>query len=125
MKWTIPGTVLQIERQEAEHIHELFPSMFLAGGIVLSQVSGITGLEPYTVQNDDVLTLTVKKDITDTEPIIEKKVTGNTTFHLEPKDTTGLNFGKYKYDVQINTAEGEVYTIISPTAFEILAEVTV
>jgi DNA-binding transcriptional MerR regulator len=25
--------------------------MFLAGGIVLSQVSGITGLEPYTVQN--------------------------------------------------------------------------
>lgn len=51
MKWTIPGTVLQIERQEAEHIHELFPSMFLAGGIVLSQVAGITGLEPYTVQN--------------------------------------------------------------------------
>jgi len=51
MKWTIPGTVLQIERQEAEHIRELFTSMFLAGGIVLSQVSGITGLEPYTVQN--------------------------------------------------------------------------
>ncbi len=51
MKWTIPGTVLQIERQEAEHIPELFPSMFLAGGIVLSQVAGITGLEPYTVQN--------------------------------------------------------------------------
>ena len=51
MKWTIPGTVLQIPRQDAEHIGELFSSMFLAGGIVLSQVSGITGLEPYTVQN--------------------------------------------------------------------------
>jgi hypothetical protein len=25
--------------------------MFLAGGIVLSQVSGITGLEPYAIQN--------------------------------------------------------------------------
>lgn len=51
MKWTIPGTVLQIQRQDAEHIQEVFSSMFLAGGIVLSQVSGITGLEPYTVQN--------------------------------------------------------------------------
>ena len=51
MKWTIPGTVLQIPRDDAEHIEELFSSMFLAGGIVLSQVSGITGLEPYTVQN--------------------------------------------------------------------------
>lgn len=51
MKWTIPGTVLEIPRQDAEHIEEVFHSMFLAGGIVLSQVSGITGLEPYTVQN--------------------------------------------------------------------------
>ena len=51
MSWTIPGTILQIPRQDAEHIQELFSSMFLPGGIVLSQVSGITGLEPYTVQN--------------------------------------------------------------------------
>ncbi len=51
MKWTIPGTVLEIPRQDAEHIEDVFHSMFLAGGIVLSQVSGITGLEPYTVQN--------------------------------------------------------------------------
>ena len=51
MKWTIPGTVLQIEQQDAEHIDEIFSSMFLAGGMVLSQVSGVTGLEPYTVQN--------------------------------------------------------------------------
>lgn len=51
MNWTIPGTVLQIPRGDAEHIQELFTSMFLAGGIVLSQVSGVTGLEPYTVQN--------------------------------------------------------------------------
>ena len=51
MNWTIPGTVLQIQRQDAEHIQEVFSSMFLAGGIVLSQVSSITGLEPYTVQN--------------------------------------------------------------------------
>ena len=49
MKWTIPGTVLQV--QDTEHIEEQFSSMFLAGGMVLSQVASITGLEPYTVQN--------------------------------------------------------------------------
>ena len=51
MEWTIPGTVLRISRKDAEHIEDVFSSMFLGGGIVLSQVSGITGLEPYAVQN--------------------------------------------------------------------------
>ena len=51
MHWTIPGTVIQIQKQDAEHVEEVFTSMFLGGGIVLSQVSAITGLEPYTVQN--------------------------------------------------------------------------
>ena len=51
MKWTIPGTILQIQREDAERIEEIFASMFLAGGIVLSQVASVTGLEPYTVQN--------------------------------------------------------------------------
>ena len=51
MQWTIPGTVLQIKREDADRIEDIFSSMFLAGGIVLSQVSAITGLEPYTVQN--------------------------------------------------------------------------
>lgn len=51
MKWTIPGTVLQIQKEAADDIEDLFSSMFLAGGIALSQVCGITGLEPYTVQN--------------------------------------------------------------------------
>lgn len=51
MKWTIPGTVLRIERENADGVEEMFSSMFLAGGMVLSQVASITGLEPYTVQN--------------------------------------------------------------------------
>lgn len=51
MKWTIPGTVLRIERENADGVEEMFSSMFLAGGIMLSQVASITGLEPYTVQN--------------------------------------------------------------------------
>lgn len=51
MKWSIPGTTLQIRREDAEHIEETFSSMFLAGGITLGQVASITGLETYTIQN--------------------------------------------------------------------------
>ncbi len=51
MQWIIPGTVLRGEEGEAEHIEALFQPMFLAGGMVLSQVASLTGLEPYIVQN--------------------------------------------------------------------------
>ena len=51
MNWEIPGTVLTAEWDDPAHIEQQLRSMFLAGGIVLSQVASITGLEPYTVQN--------------------------------------------------------------------------
>ncbi len=51
MEWTLPGTVLRIRREDADGVEERFSSMFLAGGMVLSQVASITGLEPYTIQN--------------------------------------------------------------------------
>ena len=51
MKWTIPGTVLQIPRADAENVENIFASMFLAGDMSLAQVVSITGLEAYTVQN--------------------------------------------------------------------------
>ncbi len=51
MQWIIPGTTLEARREDAEFIEQQFSAMFLGGGIVLSQVSAITGLEAYTVQN--------------------------------------------------------------------------
>ncbi len=51
MQWTIPGTTLVAQREDAKFIHQQFSSMFLGGGVVLSQVCAITGLEAYTVQN--------------------------------------------------------------------------
>ena len=51
MNWTIPGTTLTDRRDNADHVEEIFHSMFLAGGMVLSQVSAVTGLEAYTIQN--------------------------------------------------------------------------
>lgn len=51
MQWIIPGTVLTANREDAANIEKDFRAMFLAGGIMLSQVSAISGLEPYDVQN--------------------------------------------------------------------------
>ena len=51
MNWIIPGTTLEGQRSNADRTDGLFQSMFLAGGLPLSQVSSITGLETYTIQN--------------------------------------------------------------------------
>ena len=51
MNWIIPGTTLEDDRTNADRIENLFSSMFQAGGLTLSQVSSITGLETHTVQN--------------------------------------------------------------------------
>ena len=51
MKWTIPGTTLTAQREDAAAIRGQFHSLFLGGGIALSQVTSITGLDPYMIQN--------------------------------------------------------------------------
>ena len=51
MNWILPGTVIPAQREEADKTCDLFRSMFLPGGMVLGQVSNISGLEPYMIQN--------------------------------------------------------------------------
>jgi len=51
MQWIIPGTTLEGLRSNADRTDGLFQSLFLAGGLTLSQVSSVTGLETYTIQN--------------------------------------------------------------------------
>lgn len=80
--------------------------------------------EPYEIQEADTLTFSVKKSVNDAAYAFQKRVTGSNVFHFEPQDTAGLSFGRYKYDVQLTTAAGEIYTVIPPTTFEVLQEVT-
>ena len=51
MEWIIPGTTLIAQREDAPEIGRLFQNMFATGGLVLSQVANLTGLEPYAIQN--------------------------------------------------------------------------
>ena len=51
MSWKIPGTVLTIPERDGAQVESLFRGIFLTGGIVLSQVTAVTGLDGYIIQN--------------------------------------------------------------------------
>ena len=66
----------------------------------------------------------IKRSVRDKDPSVQKVVTRSSIFRIQPTDTSKLSFGKYLYDVQITTEAGDVYTVIRPTTFELLTEVT-
>lgn len=51
MKWTIPGTCVESTTEDSGRIREQFDALFLAGDMVLGQVSHFSGLPDYMIQN--------------------------------------------------------------------------
>ena len=51
MATTYPGTTIEVLSLRQGSSKTLFDGIFAAGGITLSQVSNMTGLEPYMIQN--------------------------------------------------------------------------
>lgn len=80
--------------------------------------------EEYEIQETDVLTFSVRKKTVGYPILVQKILTGTNTFHIVPSDTENLEFGKYIYDVQIEQENGDVFTVITPSKFELLDEVT-
>lgn len=79
--------------------------------------------EPYVMQPEDTLTLGLKKGLKDVECCVRKTVSGTNIFKLVPEDTADLAFASYKYDVQLDTADGDRFTVINNATFLILPEV--
>lgn len=76
----------------------------------------------YTPQEGDEISFALKnskmtagnKSFVDREPLISKIIPINTmVLELVPNDTKNLEFGKYKYDIQIIFGNGQVSTFIS------------
>lgn len=78
----------------------------------------------YVMGEEDILTFTIKKTVKDNDPLVQVTSKGNNQFYIAPDDTKPLAFGNYKYDVQLTTAAGDVYTVIEPSVFEVLPEVS-
>lgn len=81
--------------------------------------------EKYELEADDKMTLSVKKYIHSVDYVLQKVSTGTNVIKFLPEDTKACDYGKYFYDVQTDTADGEVYTVIPPSVFVIDKEITV
>lgn len=77
--------------------------------------------EAYTLKEGDELTLTVKRSASSSEALITKH---GQDISILPEDTSALEFGVYRYDVQLTTLDGRVCTVIKPSDFVVAEEVT-
>ena len=75
----------------------------------------------YTLQEGDVLLFTVKKNTKTDDILIQKS---GQHISLQPNDTKNLSYGKYVYDAELTYASGFVDTVILPSPFIIIDEVT-
>lgn len=80
--------------------------------------------EEYVMKENDVITMSVKKDIRDDNYSFQKVIRGKNIIKITPEDTENLEYGTYRYDIQLNTEDGDVFTVIGPSKFKILQEVT-
>lgn len=90
--------------------------------ITLAVQNAATG-KPYEINELDRVVLTVKKSTISRAVVLQKALIDG-HFIIRPADTAALDFGVYRYDVELTTADGDVYTVIPPAKFEIGEEVT-
>ena len=108
-------------------------------GTDIFMTRGDTGSITVTVKNKagkivplvdgDTLYLTVKESKATTVKALQKTVTafqedGRGVIPINPADTSGLKFGNYWYDIQLNKADGSVYTIVKHSRFIVEVEIT-
>ena len=90
--------------------------------------SFVIGLDNYLLDDGDTVYFTVNDALEKKEPLIQKVITSFNSEHkaviMLTKEDTNLPVGKYFYDVQVNTADGRVDTVLGPSTFKILGGVT-
>lgn len=125
-RWTIKNQngrsveiVLTVDKDNTIHLTRGDTARFSLGQIV----NTITNTN-YTPTAEDTVTMTIKKTVMQADPFVQIIVPGGEVLHIKPEDTKAMAFGKYVYDIQLTTADGDVYTIIPPATFDLLKEVT-
>lgn len=81
----------------------------------------------YTVVAGEKIIFGLKKKATDRDCILVKEASfytvGSYLVGLKPADTAGLDFGRYVYDVGLQSGN-DFYNIIPPSPLDIVAEIT-
>lgn len=106
--------------------------MFAVDGNDIRIMRGDTGVftlnleqdgQPYDYSGDAVV-LTVRRSVHDPEVLIRKDILYGENVAIAPEDTADLPCGTYWYDVQLTTQAGVVDTVIPPSRFVVLMDVT-
>lgn len=86
----------------------------------------IISIDNYLLAEGDTVYFTVNTGLELENPLISKEIkifTNNkAVVKLTSKDTN-LKVGTYYYDVQVNTADGRVDTVLGPSKFKIMGGV--
>ena len=82
----------------------------------------IINVDNYLLADGDIVYFTVNTELEKENPLIAKEikefVDNKAVVRLTAKDTD-LAIGTYYYDIQINTADGRVDTVLGPAKFKI------
>lgn len=87
----------------------------------------VISLTNYLLADGDVVYFTVNSELEKEIPLIKKIInefTDNKAIVKLTAADTDLAIGNYYYDVQINTADGRVDTVLGPAKFKIAGGVT-
>ncbi|MBC8547429.1 hypothetical protein H8711_10880 [Clostridiaceae bacterium NSJ-31] len=84
---------------------------------------------PVPFEAGDAVYFTVKESPADSLPLLQKEVRafgsgGEAVIELAPGDTSGLDFLRYCYDIQLTRADGRVLTLVPSSSFTLRAEIT-
>lgn len=81
----------------------------------------------YYLVTGDKVTFTVAKEKESQDPLIQKELTefsgGIARIQLNAEDTD-LPKGSYYYDIQVDTGDGRIDTVVGPAKFKVLEGVT-
>ena len=82
----------------------------------------VISLDNYLLADGDTVYFTVNTELEKENPLISKEITefvnNKAVVRLTTEDTD-LAVGTYYYDVQVNTADGRVDTVLGPAKFKI------
>lgn len=82
----------------------------------------VVSVDNYLLAEGDTVYFTVNVDLEKENPLISKEVKefvdNKAVVRLTTQDTN-LAIGTYYYDIQINTADGRVDTVLGPAKFKI------
>lgn len=86
----------------------------------------VISIDNYLLADGDTVYFTVNTELEKETPLISKGITefvdNKAVVRLTTRDTD-LAVGTYYYDVQVNTADGRVDTVLGPAKFKIVGGV--